>query len=59
VEGLKTLLNEYDVIAAFWMTIKLTVISAVGALVIGSLIAVMRVSPIGFSIASRAAPTRS
>ena len=47
MEGLKTLLNEYDVIAAFWMTIKLTVISAVGALVIGSLIAVMRVSPIG------------
>jgi glutamate transport system permease protein len=46
VEGLGTLLGEYDVLAAFWMTIKLTALSAVGALVIGSVVAVMRVSPI-------------
>jgi glutamate transport system permease protein len=46
VDALRTLLTEYDVLAAFWMTIKLTVISAAGALVIGSLVAVMRVSPI-------------
>ncbi|HYP43710.1 MAG TPA: amino acid ABC transporter permease [Propionibacteriaceae bacterium] len=45
-EGLSTLLGEYDVLAAFWMTIKLTALSAVGALVIGSVVAVMRVSPI-------------
>jgi glutamate transport system permease protein len=46
VEGLSTLLGEYDVLAAFWMTIKLTALSAVGALLIGSVVAVMRVSPI-------------
>ncbi|HEX8508065.1 MAG TPA: amino acid ABC transporter permease [Propionibacteriaceae bacterium] len=46
MEGLSTLLGEYNVLAAFWMTIKLTVISALGALVIGSVVAVMRVSPI-------------
>jgi glutamate transport system permease protein len=40
------LLAEYDVLGAFWMTIKLTVASAVGALVIGTVVAVMRVSPV-------------
>ena len=46
MEGLKTLLSEYDVLAAFWLTIKLTLLSAVGALVIGTFVAVMRVSPV-------------
>ena len=41
------LLAEYDVLGAFWMTIKLTVASAVGALVLGTVVAVMRVSPVG------------
>jgi glutamate transport system permease protein len=40
------LLAEYDVLGAFWMTIKLTVLSAIGALVVGTVIAVMRVSPV-------------
>jgi glutamate transport system permease protein len=40
------LLAEYDVLGAFWMTIKLTVVSAVGALLVGTVVAVMRVSPI-------------
>jgi glutamate transport system permease protein len=40
------LLAEYDVLGAFWMTIKLTVVSALGALILGTVIAVMRVSPI-------------
>jgi glutamate transport system permease protein len=40
------LLAEYDVIGAFWMTIKLTVASALGALVLGTVVAVMRVSPV-------------
>ena len=47
MDGLSTLLSEYDVLAAFWMTIKLTLISAVGALAIGLVVAVMRVSPVG------------
>jgi glutamate transport system permease protein len=40
------LLAEYDVLGAFWMTIKLTVASAVGALLVGTVVAVMRVSPV-------------
>lgn len=42
------LLSEYgdQLISAFWMTIKLTVLSAIGALVIGTVLAAMRVSPV-------------
>lgn len=40
------LLRDYPILDAFWMTIKLTVLSAIGALVIGSVIAIMRFSPI-------------
>ena len=46
LEGLQSLLAEYDVIAAFWMTIKLTFFSAIGSLVIGTVVAVLRVSPV-------------
>jgi glutamate transport system permease protein len=41
------LLAEYDVLGAFWMTIKLTVVSALGALLLGTVVAIMRVSPVG------------
>lgn len=47
MEGFQTLLTEYNVLAALLMTIKLTILSALGALVIGTLVAVFRVSPIG------------
>jgi glutamate transport system permease protein len=42
------ILSKYDdqLVDAFIMTIKLTVLSAIGALLIGTLIAAMRVSPI-------------
>ena len=40
------LLAEYDVLGAFWMTLKLTVASALGALIVGTVVAVMRVSPV-------------
>jgi glutamate transport system permease protein len=40
------ILSRYDVLAAFWMTIRLTFFSAIGALVIGTVVAVMRVSPV-------------
>ena len=46
LNGLSELLAEYNVPAAFWMTIKLTVVSAIGALLIGTIIAIMRVSPV-------------
>jgi len=41
------ILRNYDVLGAFWMTIYLTFFSAIGALVIGTILAVMRVSPVG------------
>jgi glutamate transport system permease protein len=47
MDSLKTLLTEYDVPAAFWVTIKLTLASAVGSLIIGTIVAVLRVSPVG------------
>jgi glutamate transport system permease protein len=46
VDGLRALFAEYDVLGAFWMTIKLTVLSAIGSLVIGTVVAVLRVSPV-------------
>ncbi|MBB3326539.1 glutamate transport system permease protein [Friedmanniella antarctica] len=44
---MSTLLESYDVLAAFWMTVKLTFWSAIGALVVGTVVAVCRVSPVG------------
>lgn len=41
------ILRNYDVLGAFWMTIYLTFFSAIGALVIGTIMAIMRVSPVG------------
>jgi len=39
-------LQGYDVLGAFWMTVKLAVFSALGSLVWGTLLAAMRVSPV-------------
>ena len=47
MDGLRVLFAEYDVLGAFWMTIKLTLLSAIGSLVIGTVVAVLRVSPVG------------
>ncbi|WP_307835735.1 amino acid ABC transporter permease [Phycicoccus sonneratiae] len=41
------ILAKYDVLAAFGMTVYLTVFSAVGALLLGTVLAIMRVSPVG------------
>ena len=40
------ILEKYDILGAFWMTIRLAFFSAIGALVIGTVLAVMRVSPV-------------
>ena len=40
------LITQYHVLAAFWMTIKLTLLGGLGAVVIGTIVAVMRVSPV-------------
>ncbi|WP_308407530.1 amino acid ABC transporter permease [Streptomyces olivochromogenes] len=39
-------LEGYDVLGAFWMTVKLTALSALGSLIWGTLLAGMRVSPV-------------
>ena len=38
--------NDYDILGAFWTTIQLTVYSAIGALILGTLLAAMRLSPV-------------
>ncbi|MEJ7650990.1 MAG: amino acid ABC transporter permease [Nakamurella sp.] len=38
--------SEYDVLGAFWMTVQLTFWSAIGALIWGTILAAMRVSPV-------------
>ena len=40
------ILSQYDVLGAFWLTIQLAVFSAVGALLLGTVVAVMRISPV-------------
>jgi len=39
-------LDEYDLFGAFWMTVQLTVISAIGSLIWGTILVAMRVSPV-------------
>lgn len=40
------ILSKYDVVGAIWMTIQLALLSAIGATVIGTIVAVLRVSPV-------------
>ena len=40
------ILSKYDILGAFGMTIYLTVFSAIGALVLGTGVAILRVSPV-------------
>jgi glutamate transport system permease protein len=39
-------LGRYDVLGAFWTTVQLTLLSAVGSLVWGTMLAAMRVGPV-------------
>jgi glutamate transport system permease protein len=38
--------HDYDILGAFWTTIQLTAYSAIGALILGTLLAAMRLSPV-------------
>lgn len=40
------ILSRYDLLGAFWMTIQLAVWSALGSLILGTILAIMRVSPV-------------
>ncbi|HEY7595864.1 MAG TPA: amino acid ABC transporter permease [Actinophytocola sp.] len=39
-------LSDYDVLGAFWVNVQLTVYSAIGSLIWGTILAAMRVSPV-------------
>ena len=43
------LLSNFDVLGAFRMTIVLTIFSAIGSLIIGTVVAIMRVSPVAIA----------
>ena len=47
MNDLASLLAQYNVLGAFWLTIQLTLYGALGALVIDTIVAVCRVSPVG------------
>ena len=40
------ILSRYDILGAFWMTIQLALWSALGSLILGTILAIMRVSPV-------------
>lgn len=46
MEGLAALFARYDLLGAFLMTIRLTIGGAIGALLIGTVVAICRVSPV-------------
>jgi glutamate transport system permease protein len=47
MNGLLELFAQYDVLGAFWMNIRLTAFAAVGSFVLGTVLAVFRISPVG------------
>lgn len=40
------LIEDYQLLSAFWMTIKLAAVSAVLSLILGTIVAIMRLSPV-------------
>lgn len=45
-EQLSTLFATYDVLGAFWTNVQLTFWAAIGSFVLGSVLALMRISPV-------------
>ncbi|GAB3587597.1 amino acid ABC transporter permease [Calidifontibacter terrae] len=43
---MSALFNQFDLLAGFWMTIKLTVAAAIGAAILGTFVAILRMSPV-------------
>lgn len=46
MNGFLELFAEYDVLGAFWMNIRLTAIAAVGSFILGTVLALFRISPV-------------
>ena len=40
------ILSRYDILGAFWMTVQLALWAALGSLILGTILAIMRVSPV-------------
>jgi len=47
VENYLSIFTEYDIPGAFWVNIQLTFWAAIGALVLGTILALLRISPVG------------
>lgn len=48
MDEIRELFSEYSVFAAFGMTLLLTILSAIGSLILGTIVGIMRVSPVAF-----------
>ncbi|HEY4616530.1 MAG TPA: ABC transporter permease subunit, partial [Citricoccus sp.] len=46
MNGFLELFAEYDILGAFWMNVRLTVLAALGSFVLGTVLAVFRISPV-------------
>lgn len=38
--------SDYDILGAIWVTVQLSLLSAVGSLILGTIVAILRVSPV-------------
>ncbi|GAA1132892.1 ABC transporter permease subunit [Citricoccus alkalitolerans] len=47
MNGFLELFADYDVLGAFWMNVRLTFLAAIGSFVLGTILAVFRISPVG------------
>jgi len=45
---MREILNDYDVLGAFWGTIQLSVLGTIGSLILGTIVAILRLSPVRF-----------
>lgn len=43
---MREILNDYDVLGAFWGTIQLSILGTIGSLILGTIVAVLRLSPV-------------
>ncbi|REE03554.1 ABC transporter permease subunit [Citricoccus nitrophenolicus] len=47
MNGFLELFADYDILGAFWMNVRLTFLAAIGSFVLGTILAVFRISPVG------------
>lgn len=43
---MREILNQYDVLGAFWGTIQLSILATIGSLILGTIVAILRLSPV-------------